>query len=93
MTSMLAALLLFTAPKTNRLECKERPIVECAADLALATERNFIIPDSVARRRLTIIAGRDLSPEEAFKAFVVALDASDVTIEQVDGFFKLAAKK
>jgi general secretion pathway protein D len=63
-------------------------LVKFIADL---TQRNFIVPEKLKGNTITLICPTDLTVDEAYRAFLSALEANDITLVKVGKFYKLVA--
>jgi type II secretion system protein C len=53
------------------------------------TGKNFIIEDSLRERKITILSGTSVTVEEAYEAFLAALEAEGLRVETVGQFLKI----
>ncbi|MBN1960892.1 MAG: type II secretion system secretin GspD [Deltaproteobacteria bacterium] len=65
-------------------------IVKAISDM---TQRNFIIPDSIKGKRLTILSPTKISAAEAYQVFLSALEVSDISVVRIGKFYKLMKTK
>lgn len=67
-------------------------ILEVIKYISQWTNRNFILPDNV-RGKITIIGPADVSADEAYAAFLAALETNNLTVTQTGKFLKIVPKK
>ena len=65
-------------------------IVKAISDM---TRRNFIIPDNLKSKRITILSPTKISADEAYRAFLTALSVNDITVVRSGKFYKLVGTK
>ncbi|MCC6806857.1 MAG: type II secretion system secretin GspD [Deltaproteobacteria bacterium] len=68
----------------NKVQISE--IVKLISEI---TQRNFIIPEKIKGNAVTIISPQDVTADEAYRAFLSALEVNDITIVKVGKFYKL----
>lgn len=67
-------------------------IIEVIKYISQWTNRNFILPDNV-RGKITIIGPADVSADEAYAAFLAALETNNLTVTPSGKFLKIVPKK
>jgi general secretion pathway protein D len=67
-------------------------VTEVVRYIAQWTGRNFILSDNI-RGRITIIGPTDVTAEEAYAAFVAALETSGLQLTPAGGFYKIQPKR
>ncbi len=67
-------------------------ILEVIKYIAQWTNKNFILPDNI-RGRITIIGPTDVTADEAYDAFLAALEANNLAVTQTGKFLKVGPRK
>lgn len=65
------------------------PIGDIVKVISEITQKNFIIPEKIKGQQLTIMCPKAVTQDEAYRAFLSALEANDITIVKAGAFFKL----
>lgn len=65
-------------------------IVKAISDM---TRRNFIIPENIKSRKITILSPTKINADEAYQVFLSALAANDITVVRSGKFYKLVPSK
>jgi general secretion pathway protein D len=65
-------------------------IVKAISDM---TRRNFIIPDNLKSKRVTILSPTKITAYEAYRVFLSALAANSITIVRLGKFYKLVPSR
>ena len=91
-----AALLALATPAqaaepsyTVAVELDRAPLVDVVRFYAKLLDRNFVVADGVYGERVTILAGKPVTREEAWDAFLVVMAAQRVDVEEVGPFWVL----
>ncbi len=91
---MVAAILLgiavqgYAAPKKFKMNFKDADIKDIVKVISDITGRSFII-DQKVRGKITIIAPREVTGEEAYRIFLSILEANDLTLVKVGNIYKI----
>jgi hypothetical protein len=72
-----------------RLNFEGAPLVEVVKRMTALTGKNFIIEDSLRHERITILTGSPVPVDEAYQAFVDALQIEGLAIEQKGRFLRI----
>ena len=75
-----------------KLDFDRADIVEVVKTISDMTGRNFILPDNI-RGKITILSPTAVSPDEAYNAFLSALEANNLAVYPVGKFLKILPKK
>ncbi|RMG19144.1 MAG: type II secretion system protein GspD [Deltaproteobacteria bacterium] len=75
-----------------KLDFDRADIVEVVKAISDMTGRNFILPDNI-RGKITILSPTAVSPDEAYNAFLAALEANNLAVYPVGKFLKILPKK
>lgn len=67
-------------------------ILEVIKYISQWTNKNFILPDNV-RGKISIIGPEDVTANEAYQAFLAALETNNLTVTPTGKFFKIVPKK
>lgn len=67
-------------------------ILEVIKYISQWTNKNFILPDNV-RGKITIIGPQDVTADEAYQAFLAALETNNLTVTPTGRFLKIVPKK
>ncbi len=67
-------------------------LLEVIKYIAQWTDKNFILPENV-RGRITIIGPKDVTADEAYDAFLAALEVNDLTLTPTGKFLKVVPKR
>lgn len=74
------------------LDWDKADILEVIKYISTWTGKNFILPDNV-RGKITIIGPDDVTADEAYEAFLAALESNNLTITPTGKFYKIVPKK
>lgn len=79
------------AAKTGRFhfDFNKAPITDIVKLISEITQKNFIIAEKVKGQQLTIMCPKAVTQDEAYKAFLSALEANDITLVKAGAFYKL----
>ncbi len=80
-----------TGVATVRLALDGVTLVEAVRWMARHTQRNFVVPDALRTRRITIVSGTPVTREEAYQGFLAALTAEGLTTERKGAFETIVA--
>ena len=72
-----------------KISYRKKPLMDIVKDFAEKTCYNFIISSNVRSRKITIISEQKVTLNQAYKAFLTALEASDIAIIKTAGYRKL----
>jgi membrane-associated protease RseP (regulator of RpoE activity) len=103
MTALLVAFFLTVSPagaerahhrilaqaKQVRVNFEGAKLVQVVRWVTKLTGKNFIIEDSLRERKITILSGTPVSVDEAYQAFLAALEAEGLRVETVGAFLKI----
>lgn len=78
------------APALVRVDFKEAPLEDLVRFMARLTGRSFLVDPAVAGRRVTWLAPRALSPQEAWEAFTVTLAQMGLVVQRQGRFYRVA---
>ncbi len=80
------------APETGgevRLSFEGAPLVEVVKRMTVLTGKSFIVEDSLRQERITILTGSPVSVDQAYQAFVDALQIEGLAVEQKGRFIHI----
>lgn len=93
-------------PKEAEKKCKPMPpnarvqmnfpeaeIVDIVRWISEQTCRNFILSDSVRGGKLTILSATPVTADEAYRAFLSALNVNSMTVIKIGRFYKIQMKR
>lgn len=105
MAALLIAVLMALAPagaervdslilaqaktKKVRVNFEGAKLVKVVKWVTNLTGKNFIIEDSLRERKITILSGTPVTVEEAYQAFLAALEAEGLRVETTGQFLKI----
>ena len=72
-----------------RIDYYDHELIDLVKEMAQKFKVNFIISDKIKGGKITIICPNPVSREEAWQAFLSALQAKDMTIVKVGKFYKV----
>ena len=75
------------------LHFDKAPILDVVKWISDWTDKNFIIPDRGISGNITIWSPVKVTPDEAYAAFLAALDANGLAVYPVGKYFKLGTKQ
>ena len=75
--------------KKVRVNFEGAKLVKVVKWVTKLTGKNFIIEDSLRDRKITILSGTSVTVEEAYDAFLAALEAEGLRVETVGQFLKI----
>jgi type II secretory pathway component GspD/PulD (secretin) len=75
--------------KRVRVNFEGAKLVRVVKWVTRLTGKNFIVEDSLRERRITILSGTPVSVDEAYQAFLAALEAEGLRVETVGKFLKI----
>jgi len=75
--------------KKVRVNFEGAKLVRVVKWVTKLTGKNFIIEDSLRDRKITILSGASVTVEEAYEAFLAALEAEGLRVETVGKFLKI----
>jgi membrane-associated protease RseP (regulator of RpoE activity) len=75
--------------KKVRVSFEGAKLVRVVKWVTKLTGKNFIIEDSLRDRKITILSGTSVTVEEAYEAFLAALEAEGLRVETVGKFLKI----
>ena len=82
-------LLAQAKTKKVRMNFEGAKLVRVVKWVTKMTGKNFIIEDSLRDRRITILSGTSVTVEEAYQAFLAALEAEGLRVETEGKFLKV----
>ncbi len=68
-------------------------LIDVVKTISKMTGRNFIIRDSVKGQKLTIMCEQPVTPKEAYRAFLVALEINNLALVPAGKFWKIEDRK
>ncbi|MBN2494029.1 MAG: hypothetical protein JXR96_05525 [Deltaproteobacteria bacterium] len=80
------------AAKRYSMSFDRASVAEVARWFAKRGGRNFIVPDALREKRLTIICGSPVDEEQAFRGLVLALEAEGLQLVESGSFWKVARR-
>jgi general secretion pathway protein D len=75
--------------KHVRVNFEGAKLVKVVKWVTRLTGKNFIVEDSLRERKITILSGTPVTVEEAYQAFLAALEAEGLRVETVGQFLKI----
>jgi len=75
--------------KKVRVNFEGAKLVRVVKWVTRLTGKNFIVEDSLRERKITILSGTPVTVEEAYEAFLAALEAEGLRVETVGKFLKI----
>src|SRR3989338_4137216 len=78
-----------TAPKVTSINFRDETLEAVTKSISKLTGKSFIVKDDLARKKITIISQEDVTIEEAYRAFLSALEMNDLTVVPVGKFLKV----
>ena len=75
--------------KKVRVNFEGAKLVQVVKWVTKKTGKNFIVEDSLRERRITILSGTPVTIDEAYEAFLAALEAEGLRVETVGKFLKI----
>jgi hypothetical protein len=75
------------------LNFEEQDLVVVVKRISKITGRNFIVDRGATHRRLTIISSTPVSPDDAYRAFLDALQGAELEVVEKGGFFHIRDKR
>jgi type II secretion system protein C len=75
--------------KKVRVNFEGAKLVQVVKWVTKMTGKNFIIEDSLRERKITILSGTSVTVDEAYQAFLAALEAEGLRVETVGKFLKI----
>ena len=89
LASGMSAVLVAKSVKKVRLNVDNEDLVKVVKKISKKTGKNFIVENSVRKERLTIISSRSVTVDEAYEAFVNALQAQNLKVVEMGKFLKI----
>jgi general secretion pathway protein D len=82
-------------PPTARVQMNfpEAEIIDIVRWISEQTCKNFIISDSIRGGKLTILSATPVTADEAYRAFLSALNVNNMTVIKVGRFYKIQMKR
>jgi len=77
------------APMVTSINFRNEPLDSVVKSISKLTGKSFILTQDLSRKTVTIIAQEDVTIEEAYRAFLSALEMNDLTIVPVGKFLKI----
>jgi len=65
------------------------PLIKAVKRFSKMTGRNFIVPEALRQRKITIVSATRVTPEEAYEGFLAALEAEGLKVEEDGKFHKI----
>src|SRR3990167_2265995 len=78
-----------SAPKVTSINFRDETLEAVTKSISKLTGKSFIVKDDLARKKITIISQEDVTIEEAYRAFLSALEMNDLTVVPVGKFLKV----
>ncbi len=78
-----------SAPKVTSINFRDETLEAVTKSISKLTGKSFIIKDDLGRKKITIISQEDVTIEEAYRAFLSALEMNDLTVVPVGKFLKV----
>jgi type II secretion system protein C len=75
--------------KKVRVSFEGAKLVRVVKWVTKMTGKNFIIEDSLREKKITILSGTSVTVDEAYEAFLAALEAEGLRVETVGKFLKI----
>lgn len=75
-----------------RLDFEGTRLVEAVKRMTELTGKNFILEDALRDRRVTILTGSPVTVDQAYQAFLDALEIEGLTVETKGRFFRIYRK-
>jgi len=76
------------ARKVN-LNFEASELIDVVKTISKLTGKNFIVEDSLRDRKITILSGTSVTVDEAYQAFLAALEAEGLRVETAGKFLKI----
>ncbi|MBW2699715.1 MAG: type II secretion system secretin GspD [Deltaproteobacteria bacterium] len=76
-----------------RMNFNEAEVLEIVQWISEQTCKNFIIGDGIRGGKITILSNTPVSPGEAYRAFLSALNVNNMTVVKVGRFYKVQMKR
>jgi general secretion pathway protein D len=76
-----------------RMYFNEAEVMEIVQWISELTCKNFIISDAIRGGKITILSNTEVTAEEAYRAFLSALNVNNMTIVESGKFYKLQMKR
>ncbi len=86
---LLAQAKVLAKARKVRVNFEGAKLVRVVKWVTRLTGKNFIVEDSLRDRRITILSGTPVTAEEAYQAFLAALEAEGLRVETVGKFLKI----
>ncbi|MBI3017951.1 MAG: type II secretion system secretin GspD [Deltaproteobacteria bacterium] len=77
------------APKVTSINFRDETLEAVTKSISKLTGKSFIVKDDLGRKKITIISQEDVTIEEAYRAFLSALEMNDLTVVPVGKFLKV----
>ena len=74
-------------------EFAKAEVVDIVKAISDMTRRNFIIPDNLKSKKITILSPTKINASEAWQVFLTALAVNDITVSRSGKFYKLMQSK
>ncbi|MBI3019087.1 MAG: type II secretion system secretin GspD [Deltaproteobacteria bacterium] len=78
-----------SAPKVTSINFRDETLEAVTKSISKLTGKSFIVKDDLGRKKITIISQEDVTIEEAYRAFLSALEMNDLTVVPVGKFLKV----
>ncbi len=76
-----------------RMNFNEAEVLEIVQWISEITCKNFIISDTIRGGKLTVLSNTPITAEEAYRAFLSALNVNNMTVVEAGRFLKLQMKR
>ncbi|MBN2494030.1 MAG: type II secretion system secretin GspD [Deltaproteobacteria bacterium] len=76
-----------------RMNFNEAEVLEIVQWISEQTCKNFIIGDNIRGGKITILSNTPVTANEAYRAFLSALNVNNMTVVQVGRFYKIQMKR
>ncbi len=77
------------AVKITSINFRDESLDAVTKSMSKLTGRSFIVTEDLSRKKITIISNEDVTIEEAYRAFLSALEMNDLTLVPVGKFYKI----
>ncbi|HBQ20948.1 MAG: type II secretion system protein GspD [Deltaproteobacteria bacterium GWA2_38_16] len=77
------------AVKITSINFRDETLDAVTKSISKLTGKSFIVTEDLSRKKITIISQEDVTIEEAYRAFLSALEMNDLTLVPVGKFFKI----
>ncbi len=80
-------------PKVTSINFRNESLDAITKSMSKLTGKSFILTDNLANKKITIIAQEEVTIEEAYRAFLTALDMNELTVVPVGKFSKIVSSR